>query len=188
MTKRCRSFLLYCFIDLAARLEEFQRARATINYMRITARVTDANQPRKARAILPRSPLCACFMLIATFVNRASDRSAAPFFLSLFSHPHLILFPEKSFAKEARAAAARTSALGNNRGYDCYRLRAFRPHNSCNSQHRKRGYQRANVQTRTRAKKKKTQTGTSRVRNPAARSNPPRAKITLKARGRFTPF
>lgn len=88
MIKRCHSLLLYCFIDLAARLEEFQRARATINYVRITARVIDANQPRKARAILPRSPLCACFMLIATFVNRATDRSVCsifplPFFLTL---------------------------------------------------------------------------------------------------------
>lgn len=43
-----------------------------------------------------------------------------------------------SFAKVVRAVAARTSALGN-RGNDCYRLRAFRPHNSYNTQHGKCG-------------------------------------------------
>lgn len=76
----------------------------------------------------------------------------------LFSH--LIPFPEKSFAKVARAVAAQTSALGNNRGYDCYRLRAFRPHNLCNSQHKNRGCQRANVQDAKHAlvQEKKTRT------------------------------
>lgn len=57
--------------------------------------------------------------------------------LSLFL-THLVTFPEKTIAGLARAVVARTSALGN-RGYDRYCLRAFRPHNSCNSRHGKRG-------------------------------------------------
>jgi len=61
-----------------------------------------------------------------------------PFSLSFIYIPYLTPFPEMSFAKVARAAGVRTSALGN-RGNDCYRLRAFRPHNSYNTQHGKRG-------------------------------------------------
>lgn len=82
--------------------------------------------------------------------------------LSVFfsiSLSHLVTFPEKSFARLARAVAARTSALGN-RGYDRYCLRAFRPHNSCNSRHGKRGRVRDGTCTSTTTAKLATTTST----------------------------
>lgn len=144
--------------SLSARqlVSKFWRACVTINYVRVAQCVSSirSNRARKARVILQRSPLCAYAFVM--FVNRAFDRSACSAFLSFFCRSHLIPFPEKSFAKVARAAAARTSALDNNRGYDCYRLRAFRPHNSCNSQHRKRGCNVQMCKRKTRTRRRKT--------------------------------
>lgn len=94
---------------------------------------------------------------------------------------YLKLFLERSFEEEARAVVARTSALGN-RGNDCYRLRAFRLHNSCNSDPK------THVEDRGEHLKKRMPLGDRRASLFLNARWFATSKDNLKSHSRFTPF